>query len=159
MDLLSSRLTPINDAYETADRTYATLGIYGVDPDLVISKVGLNPETVQKIGRPLTMPSGSERVGRVNSWTFTSDGHVDSKDLRSHLNWILNKIEPFSTQILELQQLPETHMAMRCVWWSKYGGGGPTLWPEQMNRMAKLNLECIFSFAYYGDDSNACPMS
>jgi hypothetical protein len=43
-------------------------------------------------------------------------------------------------------------MNVNCVWWSRYGDGGPTLWPEQMLRLAQLNLECSFEFAYYEDD-------
>ncbi|WP_276207925.1 hypothetical protein [Vibrio neptunius] len=34
-------------------------------------------------------------------------------------------------------------MTVNCNWWSS-GSAGPTLWPEQMSILAKLNLECAF---------------
>jgi hypothetical protein len=42
-------------------------------------------------------------------------------------------------------------MSVNCVWWSKEGGGGPTLWPAQMRSLAELNLECSFEFADYSE--------
>lgn len=43
-------------------------------------------------------------------------------------------------------------MSVDCIWWSASGGGGPTLWPEQMACMAALNLECSFDISFYGPD-------
>ena len=34
-------------------------------------------------------------------------------------------------------------MSVNCIWWSR-GTGGPTIWPEQMAVLAKLNLELSF---------------
>jgi hypothetical protein len=158
MSELSSRFTPLDDDYETCEKTNVTLAIYHIDPDVVTSKLCLKPNTIQKIGVPRTMPSGVVRIGKMNSWLFSSENELVSKDLRRHLDWILDKIEPISTQLIELQQIPKTRMALRCVWWSAYGEGGPTLWPEQMGRIAKLNLECTFSFSWYGDYGQRIPV-
>ena len=32
---------------------------------------------------------------------------------------------------------------------------GPTLWPEQMQPMADLNLECSFDISFFGDDDHS----
>lgn len=151
MNEILSRMTPINDEYPTCERTEATLAIYNIDPDLVSKKIGVSPTSTQKKGIPKVMPNGSLHIGTIDNWLLSSEDYVSSKDLRRHLDWILDKIEPFAEQLKELQQLPDVKMAIRVVWWSADGGGGPTLWPEQMERMAKLNLECTFSFAYYGN--------
>jgi hypothetical protein len=100
-------------------------------------------------------PSGRS----VNSWLLSSQSYfasipdpVSSKDIRTHLNWLLNKVEPSTLQLLELQQLPNAKMVIRCSWWSTQKDGGCfALWPEQMKIMATLNLECDFNISYYGN--------
>ena len=149
---LSSRFTPIDDSYQTCDRTETTLAIYNINPTLVTKKLGVIPTFSQQKGEPIVFRNGNKGIGTINSWLLSSESEVISRDIRRHLDWLLDKIEPAVAQLRELQQHPDVRMAIRCVWWSADGGGGPTLWPEQMRRMAQLNLECTFSFAYYGDD-------
>lgn len=153
MDELSSRDTPLDDSDPSCERTEATLAIYNFDPDLVTQRLGVMPTSSQKVGVPRVMHRGVPVMGTVNSWLLSSENHVTSKDLRRHLDWLLDRVEPAGAQLRELQQHPDVRMAVRCVWWSALGrAGGPTLWPEQMARMAQLNLEIGFTFAYYGDD-------
>jgi len=150
MDNLSSRFTAINDEYGTCERTEATLAIYNIDPDVVTKKLNIICTSSQKIGIPKIMHGGVERIGTKNTWLYSSEGSdVKSKDLRIHINWLLDKIEPRRLQLKQLQQFLGVKMTIRCVWWSKYGDGGPTLWPEQMKRMAKLNLEWTLSFVFH----------
>ena len=53
---------------------------------------------------------------------------------------------------MALQEMEGVRMGVDCIWWSAYGDGGPTLWPEQMHLLADLNLECSFSVSFFGDD-------
>jgi hypothetical protein len=46
-------------------------------------------------------------------------------------------------------------VSVNCIWWSRFGDGGPTLWPEQVRALADLNLECSFAFADYSDTDDA----
>jgi hypothetical protein len=148
---LSSRLTPINDLYPTCELTYATLAIGYIDPDLITKKLNLTPTRIQKKGIPRVMANGKTRIGNIDNWLLSSKNEISSKDIRRHIDWLLDLIEPTTSQLLEIQLIDGVKMSIRCVWWSAHGEGGPTLWPEQMERMAKLNLECTFSFAWYGD--------
>ncbi len=153
MNDLSSRFTPIDDSDPSCERTDATLAIYHVDPTLVTEKLSVTPTSSQGIGVARVMPSGKEVIGTTNSWLLSSEKEVISKDLRRHLDWLLDRLEPTGAQLRELQQFPGAKMTIWCVWWSAVGrAGGPTLWPEQMDRLARLNLEIGFTFAYYGDD-------
>ncbi|OGO23028.1 MAG: hypothetical protein A2144_11685 [Chloroflexi bacterium RBG_16_50_9] len=153
MNQLSSRLTPINDLDISCDRAEATFCIYNIDPEFVTKKLNVMPTSSQKIGISRIMPSGKKRIGKVDSWLLSSEAsHVSSKDIRTHLDWLLDKVKNAAAPIKELQEMPNAKMSIQCTWWSADGGGGPTLWPEQMKRMAKLNLECGFNFAYYGND-------
>ena len=154
MNELSSRFTPINDAAPSCDETWASLCIYNIDPDLVTNKLGIKPTGGQKKGVPSIVPSGKEIIGRINSWVLSSHNYVTSKDIRAHLDWVLDKIEPVIPVLKELQRLPNVQMVIRCVWWSAESDGGRlTLWPEQMGRMAEANLEFSLSISYYGDDA------
>lgn len=40
-------------------------------------------------------------------------------------------------------------MTVFCLW---CGDGSPVLWPEQMQGLAALNLECSFEFTYYPEE-------
>jgi len=98
------------------------------------------------------MRSGRTVVGTVNSWLLTTENDVLSKDLRTHLSWLMDKIEPSGQALKELQQEPGIQMSVRCYWESAHGDGGPTLWPEQMKRMAELNLEISLTCADYEEE-------
>jgi hypothetical protein len=154
MSRKSSRYTIIDDFDSSCSLTYATLCIYFIDPDLVTQKLGINPTGRQKKGCISDLPNGSQKIGTVNSWLLSSEKYVSSKDMRTHLDWLLNKVEPTAAQILEIQQIRDIKITVRSTWFSAEGLGGPTLWPEQMERMAKLNLECAFSFADYSEEKN-----
>jgi len=145
-----SRLTGVNDDYPTCERTYAELRIYGsFDPDEISQHLELKPS----LANGPTQPKPGYRE-RPSGWFLSSEGNVDSRDLRRHLDWVLERVGPKRPQLRELQLRPGITMTMWCVWWSALGGGGPTLWPEQMEVLGRLNLECTFEFAFYGDDES-----
>lgn len=154
VDKVASRRSPINDADPSCERTRATLCIYDVDPDLVTEKLGIEPTNSWKIGRAWVTPRGEKRVGRVNTWELESEGAVLSKDLRRHLDWLLDRIEPAASQLTELQEIPGVTMTIWCTWWSAHLLAGPKLWPEQMRRMADLNLECLLCFSCYPEEDD-----
>ena len=45
-------------------------------------------------------------------------------------------------------------MTVNCIWYSRSGHGGPTLWPEDMADLARLNLECTFDVYFLSDDED-----
>jgi hypothetical protein len=85
-------------------------------------------------------------------WLLDSEGVILSKDLRPHLDWIIDKVRPRRDALFSLQELPNVKMDVSCVWWSLHGDGGPALWPEQMLGLAKLNLEMSINLASYRDE-------
>jgi hypothetical protein len=86
-------------------------------------------------------------------WALSSEPHVKSKDVRAHLDWLLAQLSNSHQGLLDLQQ-GEVVMGVNCPWWSLGGHGGPTLWPEQMRRLADLNLECSFDVQFYPEDDS-----
>jgi hypothetical protein len=148
-------LTELDREYATCERTKAVLRIHCGDqsPHIISDMLNLKPSHVVEVGVPgRTSSHGLAPIGRVNLWLLDSEEHVNSRDLRHHLNWLLDQVEPATSGILKLRQ-GGLVMDISCVWWSKTGDGGPALWPSQMRRIAALDLELSIAPSFYGDDS------
>ncbi len=154
IDHTASRLTPIDDAYPSCERTCARLHVYpqNIDPRELTRRLGLLPTSVAIKGMETTNSLGRVRVAPLNGWFLSSESSVDSRDVRRHIDWLLERLDPARDAILALQGEPGVRMAVSCVWWSNAGNGGPVVWPEQMRRLATLNLECGFEVAFFGDE-------
>ena len=147
--------TPYNDDYEACDRTHAELRIYSgeASPREVSLLLGIEPTSMNEKGKTrVSLTTGRERVLPLNLWLLSSESQIDSKDLRRHLDWLLDQIEPAAGALRELEQVPGATMNVHCSWWSAHGHGGPTLWPQQMRRVAALNLELAFEIMFFGDE-------
>lgn len=146
--------TPYDDSYPTCEFTYAHLRVYTgeMEPEWVTQRLRVSPTHVNRKGESKVNSLGRERVSKRNGWFLSSEGKSSSLDLRRHLDWLLDKLEPSASQLRELQEAPGVTMDVSCIWWSAHAQGGPTLWPEQMRRLANLNLECQFDISFYGED-------
>jgi hypothetical protein len=111
------------------------------------------PAPIKKLGSGVLI-SGSQPKW-LGVWALSSEITVNSRDLRDHLNWLFTAIIPSKKELLAIQELQSTKMAVSCFWWSKYGEGGPAIWPEQMAMFHRLNLELNISFSYVGHDEGA----
>jgi hypothetical protein len=110
----------------------------------------LNPTKMVEVGVAGRSNSlGRAPVGKLNLWILDSESHVISRDLRHHLDWLLDQVEPATSGILELQKIGFL-MDIFAIWWSKTGEGGPALWPAQMRRIANLDLELSIGFSDFG---------
>jgi hypothetical protein len=149
-----SRQTPYNDDYPTCERTFARLQISGdqLDPDVITTRLGVEPSDKQKKGEIRTNSIGRTRTIRIGGWFLSSEHQVDSKDLRRHLDWLLAILRSRADGLRSVQEMDGVVMSVNCIWWSRGGHGGPTLWPEQMRALADLNLECGFDIAFFGED-------
>jgi hypothetical protein len=129
-----------NDDYPTCESTYATLRIYPGDVSLdeIGGRLGFAPTSVQAGEiRPPGMkdfPAG---------WFLTSKGAVDSRDIRRHLDWILDRIADKTTVFDELRDAG-IQGDISCFWASASGHGGPSLWPRQMALLGMLGLQIEF---------------
>ncbi|MBA1186120.1 DUF4279 domain-containing protein [Stutzerimonas nitrititolerans] len=147
----SSRLTPVDPNYPSCSECFSEFVLYTDDIDPHIVKVAMpvaESEVLVKGGK-IKNSIGRERVIKNSIYFLSSDSRVASKDLRDHLDWVIERIFPFRERLLDFQR-SGMRMGINCVWWSK-GMGGPTLWPEQMEKFSAMNLECSFSF-YMDED-------
>jgi len=152
--LSASRRTPINHSYGTCDRTCAKLLIYPSElkHEDITASLGLEPTEAHNNGDEIPTIRGTMRVAKVTFWLLSSENYVVSKDVRAHLDWLLERLSNSHDALRDLQQTHEVKMSVDCPWWSRGGHGGPALWPEQMRQLAELNLECSFEVQFYPDD-------
>ncbi len=150
----ASRRTSVDDTYPSCSETRAELLIYPdqLHPQKVTERLGVEPTQMNVAGSEVTNSLGRTRVIRINGWFLSSEGLVESLDTRRHIDWLLAKFEPKAAELQKLQAISGVRMSVNCIWVSRSGHGGPTLWPEQMRRLAELNLECSFDVGFYGDD-------
>ena len=138
--------------YLTCIKTFATLEIFHdtLEPQAITAVLGITP--TRSFRRGDTHGHG-ERVTpyRVNTWLLSSEGSVASHDSLRHIEWLLGKVEPRHAVLLELQK-QSYRMDISCYWLSKSGHGGPTLTPDIMRRLGKLELAVWFDV--YFDDIN-----
>ena len=85
------------------------------------------------------------RPARTGMWVLSSDGTIQSRDLRRHLDWLIATLQG---RYIALQQLKEHHYSVDgiCHWVQLGGTGGPTLSPANMRGLADLDLELGFEF-------------
>jgi hypothetical protein len=88
-------------------------------------------------------PSDTSIYEDVNGYFYSTKNVVDSKDLRRHLDYLIeifkNKVE-----ILNEIQAEGNQVDLVCYWVSQNGHGGPTLSPKQIVEIGKLNIEIWF---------------
>lgn len=157
MDVRKSRLTSRGGPdYDTCARTYATLRIYSdtVPPEAMTAKLGVQPDSTMTKGFAHELPSGRVREATVSGWFLSSEGQVASKDMRDHLDWLLDQLRPAAAG-LSVLQAEEVRMEVWCRWDSASGHGGPTSEPEQMQQMATLNLQCGFDIYFAADEEES----
>lgn len=139
-----SRRTPLDANYGSCESTYVELLVY-LDRDVasVTKQLDINPSFAQNEGDLSENSRGVTKKAKSTYWSLSSEGKVMSKDVRHHLKWLLDQLIDKELALARLQQQEGVMMTVNCNWWSS-GSGGPTLWPEQMAVLAKLNLECTF---------------
>jgi hypothetical protein len=145
--------TPIDDQNKNVDRTCAQLCIYSgsIHPDSVTKLLGITPTRVVAVGEPgRTNSLGLSPVGKLNGWFLSSENYINSKDLRHHVDWLINQLQKSRADLLSLQGHVGVSMYVSCPFWTCSDGGSATLWPQQLLGLAQLNLEVTISFADYG---------
>lgn len=136
--------------YPTCSQTHADLRIYSdkLVPDEISTLLGLQPTRCLAKGDRLgpTMPPVKRTV-----WKLSSEGTVQSRDLRRHLDWLFD-------QLLRVPEGALKHIATTgevriwVSWWSASGHGGPILGVSQLTALARLGLELHFDIYFPEDD-------
>lgn len=155
-----SRARPVttendDDGYPTCAKTHAGLRIYHdeLDPGSVMSTLGVQPTRTQVKGQACTGASGRTLTPEVGGWFLSTEGRVDSKDVRRHLGWLSVKLAGRDDALRSLRASGH-RMDVFCYWLSAEGHGGPMLSPAIMRRFGELDLGIGFDF--YGPTDRHC---
>jgi Domain of unknown function (DUF4279) len=135
--------------YPTCERCYATLCIETGENDasFVSAHLDIQPTSVQIRGE--CAATGPARINALNMWFLSSDGRVDSKDLRNHLDWLFDRIGPNKSQLKSLREMG-CELRISCYWLSKEGEGGPTFSVSQTKKLAELEIEVWLDVYFLG---------
>lgn len=151
-DKFCSRRTFEDADYPSCEYTFAQLLIYtNTDTQQITHTLGIAPTYAQNKGDVLVNSRGVKREAKLSYWNYSSEKKVQSKDLRHHLNWLLEQLKDRKNAIETLQNESGISMSVDCIWTPKSSaGGGPVIWPEQMSVLSNLNLELAFDCYYLG---------
>ena len=141
--------TDYDDDYPTCLETHAGMRIYhdDLDPDRITGLLGIEPSQTQVKGLVHTRANGAEFTPPIGGWFLSTQGVIDSRDVRRHVDWILDKLAGKDETLTRLQD-EGNRMDIFCYWLSANGHGGPTLSPAIMRRLGELELE--IGFDIYG---------
>jgi len=150
-DKQRGRVVKFNDEYPTCDETYVTLCIYSdtLKPDMISGALGLKPTSSHQTG-DLISEERTETF-KVHAWFLSTEGKVESKDSRRHLEMIISQLADKKSALETLTH--DCTMNISCYWSSASGHGGPTMAIEQMAFLSEVGLE--LSFDFYDTSSSA----
>lgn len=141
-----TKITAIAPNFETCAECFARLMIYpgARHPDEISEILKIQPTAISVAGERATNSRGRVREVKSSGWFLSTENHMKSKDIRQHIDWLVEIIMPHRHSLKIIQEMSDVKMTLRCVWFSLLGHSGPVLWPEQMRALADLDLECSF---------------
>jgi hypothetical protein len=144
-----------DDEYANCAKTSATLRIMGdgLEPALITQQLGIEPSWGWRKGelRPVRIKNSNKTTRqRIGIWGLDTDKVVKSRDLRRHIDWILERVNG-KAHIFELLKSQGYEMDVYCIWHSA-GQGGPMLSPQNIAGLANLGLE--LDIELYAADKN-----
>lgn len=124
-----------NDNYPTCLGTHASLrvAVTELTPEALSHLLSCEPTSTREAGQAYG-PTGRRDLA---SWSLSSEGVVDSSDVRRHVDYLLDSVD-----LDELAALISERAAIAdvfCYWLSK-GHGGPMLDPGQMSRLVRAGI-------------------
>jgi hypothetical protein len=85
-------------------------------------------------------------------WELSSESHVSSQDLTSHLDWVFMKLSPVREHLRALHESAAAQVVLSGVIWTSGTGAHVQILPRHAEMLAALQLELGLEFADYGDD-------
>jgi hypothetical protein len=148
--LRNNSVSEYDDAYATCEKTYATLCIYlpdQYDPNSLSEELGITPSRIQV--------KGENREGSImrwpTAWFLTTDEIIQSKDVRRHIDWLIDQLTG-KEKIIQKLKVNSSKVEISCFWLSSSGHGGPMLSSNTMGRLGELGI--VLGFDVYFDVSN-----
>ncbi|MHB8859196.1 MAG: DUF4279 domain-containing protein [Thermoleophilia bacterium] len=145
--------TDYDDTYPTCDDTYCTLCIYhdDLEPEKVNRLLGLDHTWSCKKGDPIFPKEPDKARRKTGAWLFRTEGIVNSKDSRRHVDWPLDTVEDKAETLAKMMEQGYS-VRISCYWSSLHGHGGPTVSVVESKRLGRLGIELDFDVYFSFDE-------
>lgn len=127
-----------DDDYPTCAETFSTLRIFSdnVTPQDITNTLAVDPSNIFHKGDS----NGTGKTKRkAHGWFLSTEGLVDSRDCRRHIDEILDRMDGRARSLRELRNRG-CSADITSFWVSTGFAGGPVLEPCQMRRLSELDL-------------------
>lgn len=126
--------------YSSCSRTYATFCIYHdrLEPEAITALLRIKPDRKVRKGDPAikgTIPT--------NGCFLTTQDRASSKDVRSHIALLIQKLIP-RKRILNTLKRKGCKFKIMCLWESASGNGGPYLNQAFLKKLSVLPIDLDF---------------
>jgi hypothetical protein len=140
-----------DDDYATCKYTSAAFRLIHptLDPDWITHQLQISPSWAYKKGDHIK--NNTTRTSKIGIWGLDTEGFVQSRDLRRHIDWLIDILHDKAHLIAELQK-QGYRVDIFCHWAGLGGTGGPTLSPRNMYGLALLNIEIGFEFWHENEE-------
>lgn len=130
-------------------RTFVTLRIIApdLDPAKLTRMLTLEPTRTQLRGEPWREHDG--RPFRFSGWFLSSEGMVESRDTRHHLDWLIARLRGQESTMQAFAQRGY-HIDCHVRWDSVRGHDGPIFMPAQMRALADMQV-VLWLDVYFAD--------
>jgi hypothetical protein len=107
-----------------------------LDPEKITEMLGINPTKSAKHG---------DKRGRSNKWPhgiwiLESSEQIESVDPIKHIIWLLDKLEPSKTNLIEISRDQTIDAEISCFWIMPNTHEVLTIAPELLSRISALNV-------------------
>lgn len=110
-----------------------------MNPEKITDTLDIEPDRSQKVGDV----ARNKKPIPVSGWFVGTQGILNSRDIRVHLEWILDRLKDKRNQLNLLVELG-FEMKISCFWESASGNGGPILDHEIIARLSEFPLDLHF---------------
>ncbi len=120
---------------------------------LVLRGNGLNPPEVTdtlELSPSMSFKRGDWRnetdKWNHNFWSLSSQGKIQSSNLATHLEWLLDQLEPIKLRLLEIMNRKDTEAEISCFWIFPTDHENLNLRPELIQKITELGLGLSIEF-------------
>jgi len=137
-----------SDEYPTCRRTYTTLRVFSaaLDSSEISGILGILPSNSYEKG---DLPKGTKRPRAYSGWFYSTEGRIETKDFRRHLDWIIDQLRGKEDRV-EMLRSKDCKIELMSFWVG-VGQGGPKMEASQMKFLGELNLS-IWWDIYFEED-------
>lgn len=126
--------------YPTCAETHASLIVYSDELSAV------NVTKILDLVPSRTLVPNERYPRQRHTWILSSRDHVESRDVREHVQWLLDRLD--AGRWAQLRQHPCT-TRLSIFWVSRHGHGGPIISVDHARRLGAYEIETHFDI-YFG---------